>query len=169
MINNVVIVSKIVSALIVSNIEALPFTFYGFLNSKQSKRKKELEKIKNLDTTMIFYEAPHRLSETLSDMLEILGNRNCSISREITKKFEEVYRGKLSDIIAQTGDIKGEIAIVVEGNKSVNTYDNLTIVERVNLYIKEGYSVKDAIKIVAKERQLNKNDVYIEYHANDKR
>ncbi len=158
-----------VSALIVSNIEALPFTFYGFLNSKQAKRRKELEKIKSLDTTMIFYEAPHRLSETLSDMLDVLGNRKCSISREITKKFEEVYRGTLEEIIPQVSDIKGEIAIVVEGNKSVNTFDNLTIIEHVNLYIKEGYSSKDAIKMVAKERQLNKNEVYIEYHGNDKR
>lgn len=158
-----------VSALIVSNIESLPFTFYGFLNSKQSKRRKELEKIKFLEPTMIFYEAPHRLTETLSDMLDILGNRKCSISREITKKFEEVYRGNLVDIIEQTMDVKGEIVIVVEGNKSVNTYSNLTIVEHVNLYIKEGYNSKDAIKLVAKERQLNKNEVYIEYHNNDKR
>lgn len=156
------------SALIVSNIESLPFTFYGFLNSKQSKRRKELEKIKFLEPTMIFYEAPHRLTETLCDMLEILGNRKCSISREITKKFEEVYRGNLSDIIEQTKDVKGEIVIVVEGNKSVNTFDNLTIVEHVNLYIKEGYNSKEAIKLVAKERQLNKNEVYIEYHNNDK-
>ena len=153
-----------VSALIVSNIEALPFTFYGFLNSKQSKRRKELEKIKNLEATMIFYEAPHRLTETLTDMLQILGNRKCSISREITKKFEEIYRGTLQEIIEQTVDIKGEIAIVVEGNKSVNTYDNLTIVEHVNLYIKEGYSAMDAIKKVAKERGVAKSVIYTEYH-----
>ena len=158
-----------VSALIVSGVDAQPFTFYGFLNSKQSKRRKELEKIKSLEPTMIFYEAPHRLTETLTDMLEILGNRKCSISREITKKFEEVYRGNLVDIIEQTRDVKGEIVIVVEGNKSVNNFDNLTIIEHVNLYIKEGYNSKDAIKLVAKERQLNKNDVYMEYHNNDKR
>lgn len=157
-----------VSALIVSGVEAQPFTFYGFLNSKQSKRKKELEKLKSLEPTMIFYEAPHRLTETLIDMLEILGNRRCSISREITKKFEEVYRGNLVDIIEQTKDVKGEIVIVVEGNKNVNNFDNLTIIEHVNLYIKEGYSSKDAIKLVAKERQLNKNEVYMEYHKNDK-
>lgn len=157
-----------VSALIVSGIDAQPFTFYGFLNSKQSKRKKELEKIKLLEPTMIFYESPHRLTETLEDMLQILGNRKCSISREITKKFEEVYRGNLNEIIEQTKDVKGEIVIVVEGNKSVNTYDNLSIVEHVNLYIKEGYNSKDAIKLVAKERQLNKNEVYMEYHKKDK-
>ena len=153
-----------VPALIVSGIDAQPFTFYGFLNSKQGKRKKELNKIKNYDMALIFYEAPHRLSETLLDMLEILGNRRCSISREITKKFEEIYRGNIKEIIEQVKDVKGEIVIVLEGNKNVNTYDNLTIIEHVNLYIKEGYDSKEAIKKVAKERQINKNEVYSKYH-----
>ena len=157
--------TALISALIVSGIEPQPFTFFGFLNSKQSKRKKELEKIKYLDSTLLFYEAPHRLTETLTDMLEILGNRKCSISREITKKFEQIYRGNIKDIIEQTIHVKGEIVIVVEGNKSVNTYDNLTIIEHVNLYIKEGYEIKEAIKLVAKERQINKNEVYREYHV----
>lgn len=153
-----------VSALITSNIEPLPFTFLGFLNSKSSKRKKELENLKNYNTTLIFYESPHRIIETLNDMLEILGNRNCSISREITKKFEEIYRGSISEIIAEIDVLKGEFVIVVEGNKNVNQFSNLTIVEHVNLYIKEGFEVKEAIKKVAKDRQLNKNEVYSEYH-----
>ena len=153
-----------VSALITSNIEPLPFTFLGFLNSKSSKRKKELENLKNYNTTLIFYESPHRIIETLSDMLEILGNRNCSISREITKKFEEIYRGSISEIISEIDVLKGEFVIVVEGNKNVNQFSNLTIIEHVNLYIKEGLDVKEAIKKVAKDRQLNKNEVYSEYH-----
>ena len=153
-----------VSALITSNIEPLPFTFLGFLNSKSSKRKKELENLKNYNTTLIFYESPHRIIETLNEMLEILGKRNCSISREITKKFEEIYRGSISEIIAEIDVLKGEFVIVVEGNKNVNQFSNLTIVEHVNLYIKEGLDVKEAIKKVAKDRQLNKNEVYSEYH-----
>ena len=153
-----------VSALITSNIDAQPFTFFGFLNSKSSKRKKELEDLKNYQTTLIFYESQHRIIDTLEDMLEVLGNRNCSISREITKKFEEIYRGTLKDIINQFDTIKGEFVIVVEGNKNVNQFSNLTIVEHVNLYIKEGFEVKEAIKKVAKDRQLNKNEVYSEYH-----
>ena len=153
-----------VSALITSNIEPLPFTFIGFLNSKSSKRKKELENLKNYNTTLIFYESPHRIIETLNDMLEILGNRNCSISREITKKFEEIYRGSISEIISEIDVLKGEFVIVVEGNKNVNQFSNLTIIEHVNLYIKEGLDVKEAIKKVAKDRQLNKNEVYSEYH-----
>ena len=153
-----------VSALITSNIEPLPFTFLGFLNSKSSKRKKELEVLRNYNSTLIFYESPHRLLETLNDMLEVLGNRKCSISREITKKFETIYRGTLKDIINEFDTIKGEFVIVVEGNKDVNTFSNLSIIEHVNLYIKEGMDSKEAIKKVAKERQLSKNEVYSEYH-----
>lgn len=160
--------TALISALIVSLIDSQPFTFYGFLNSKKSKRRKELEELKSEKFTMIFYEAPHRLNETLNDMWEILGNRKCSISREISKKFEEVFRGNIIDLIQETKDVKGEIVIVVEGNKETADYSNLSIIEHVNLYIKEGYSSKEAIKIVSKERKINKNDVYIEYHGKDK-
>jgi len=157
--------TALISALIVSGINPNPFTFYGFLNSKQGKRKKELEKLKRLETTLIFYEAPHRLKDTLIDIREIFGNRFCSISREITKKFEEVYRGKIDEIILETENIKGEIVIVVEGSESADYSENLTLIEHVNLYIKEGYDQKEAIKKVAKERQLTKNEVYMQYHT----
>ncbi len=153
-----------VSALITSNIEAQPFTFIGFLNSKQSKRKKELEELKNHKYTLIFYESPHRLIDTLNDMLKILGNRNIAISREITKKFEEIYRGTISDVINELDVVKGEFVIVLEGNKDVNDFNNLSILEHVDLYIKNGYDSKEAIKKVAHERKLNKNEVYREYH-----
>ena len=153
-----------VSALITSNIEPLPFTFIGFLNSKSSKRKKELENLKQYTTTLIFYESPHRIIDTLNDILEVLGNRNCSISREITKKFEEIYRGPVKEVIEQFCTTKGEFVIVLEGNKNVNQFSNLSIIEHVNLYIKEGIATKEAIKKVAKERQINKNEVYSEYH-----
>ena len=153
-----------VSALITSNIEAQPFTFIGFLNSKQSKRRKELENLKNHKYTLIFYESPHRLIDTLNDMLKIMGNRNIAISREITKKFEEIYRGTISDVINELEVVKGEFVIVVEGNKDVNDFSNLSILEHVDLYIKNGYDAKEAIKKVAHERKLNKNEVYREYH-----
>ena len=153
-----------VSALITSNIDAQPFTFFGFLNSKSSKRKKELEELKNNKYTLIFYESPHRLIDTLNDMLKILGNRNISISREITKKFEEIYRGTISDVINELDVLKGEFVIVVEGNKDVNDFSNLSILDHVNLYIENGLDSKEAIKKVAHERKLNKNEVYSEYH-----
>ena len=152
------------NALIVSGIDAQPFTFIGFLNSKESKRKKELENLKYYSTTLIFYEAPHRITETLENMLEVFGNRRCSISREITKRYEEVYRGTVESVLEETKGIKGEIVIVVAGNIEATTFENLSLTQHVNLYIKEGLDIKESIKKVAKERKLNKNEVYSAYH-----
>lgn len=154
-----------VPALTSSGISPQPFLFYGFLINKEGKRKKELEILKSHKETMIFYESPHRIVETLDNMLEVFGNRNISISREISKKFEEIYRGTIESVKEQMLEIKGEIVIVVSGNNEKTTFDNLTIIEHVNLYIKEGMTSKDAIKKVAIDREMNKNEVYKEYHG----
>ena len=159
--------TALIPALIMSGIDPMPFMFYGFLNSKESKRQSELERLRWVNATLIFYEAPHRIQKTLEDMYNILGNRKISISREISKKFEEVYRGTIEEVSKQMVDIKGEIVIVVSPDKQIKTYDNLTIIEHIHMYIKEGYSSKDAIKLVAKERGLSKNEVYQEYHRGD--
>lgn len=156
-----------VPALIASGLSPQPFLFYGFLNSKESKMKKELEELKNEKATIIFYEAPHRIQSTLSIIRDILGNRNACISREISKKFEEIYRGTIDELLLETIEIKGEIVLIVAGNNEVNHYDHLTIIEHVNLYIKEGYSSKDAIKKVSNDRGLNKSEVYKEYHRGE--
>ncbi len=153
-----------VCALINSDISALKFTFFGFLNSKKGKRIQELEELKSKTETLIFYESPHRICETLVDMNSVLGNRKCSISREISKKFEEVYRGTILDVLEELNNVKGEIVIVLEGNNSVENHDDLTIVQHIDLYIKNGFSSKDAIKKVAKDRNVNKNDIYMQYH-----
>lgn len=153
-----------VPALIASGLNPQPFLFFGFLSNKSSKRKKELEDLKNYPYTLIFYEAPHRLLETLDDMYDVLGNRKICISREISKKFEEIYRDTLENIREQVKDAKGEFVIVIDGNYEEKTYDNLSIIEHVNLYIKEGFDVKEATKLVAKERKMTKSDVYNEYH-----
>lgn len=158
-----------VPALIASGLNPQPFLFFGFLSNKSSKRKKELEDLKNYPYTLIFYEAPHRLLETLDDMYDVLGNRKICISREISKKFEEIYRDTLGNIREQVKDAKGEFVIVIDGNYEEKTYDNLSIVEHVNLYIKEGYDVKEASKLVAKERKMTKSDVYNEYHKKSER
>lgn len=154
-----------VPALIMSGISPMPFVFYGFLNSKEGKRKKELQSLKYLSFTLIFYEAPHRIQETLLNILEIFGNRKVSISREISKKFEQVYRGFVEDVLKEIVDIKGEIVIIVDGNEEGENYDNLTIIEHVNSIIAMGNTVKDAIKIVAEKRKIAKNIVYNEYHG----
>ena len=153
-------------ALVTSGISPQPFLFYGFLNSKDSKKREELELIKENEYTMIFYEAPHRIIKTLNMMLEVFGNREVSISREITKKFESIYRGKLEDVIKIVPE-KGEFGIVVEGNKLSNIDFNLSIKEAVDLYIKNGFDVMTSIKKVAKDRKIPKNEVYKEYHGKD--
>ena len=153
-----------VPALIMSGLDPQPFYFYGFLHNKDSKRKEEIKRLKNLPHTIIFYEAPHRISKTLQQMYEILGDRHICIAREISKKFETVYRGTISEILTYTQDMKGEIVLLVEGNK--NPDDNMTIgiIEHVNLYIKEGLSTMESIKKVSKDRGMNKNEVYQIYH-----
>lgn len=153
-----------VPALTSSGINPQPFLFYGFLSNKSAKRKKELESLKDYPFTLIFYEAPHRLNETLKDMLFLLGNRKVSISREISKRFEEIYRDNLDKIIQDVKDAKGEFVIVVDGSYEEKNYDNLSIIEHVNLFIKEGHDVKEAIKLTSKERNLPKSEVYHEYH-----
>ena len=159
--------TALIPALTVSGINPSPFTFIGFLNNRDSKRRKELEEYKNLKTTLIFYEAPHRVIKTLEDIKNILGNRQISISREISKKFEEIYRGSIEDVLKELEDVKGELVLIVEGNNKTENFENLTIVEHVNLYIKEGFDTKEAIKKVAKERKVAKSEIYNIYHRGD--
>lgn len=152
-----------VPALIASSINSEHFTFYGFLSSKESKMKQELEYLKDSDYTLVFYEAPHRIERTLKYMLEIMGDRYISISREISKLHESVFVGKISEALSITSDFKGEFVIVVSPDEDV-IFDDMSIVDSVNFYIKKGINKMDAIKMVAKERKIPKNDVYKEYH-----
>ena len=162
--------TALIPALTSSGINPMPFYYYGFLNSKDSARRKELESLKNISATLILYEAPHRINKTLIDMKNILGNnRKISISREITKKYEEIYRGTIEELVNQNNDYKGELVIVVEGNKEVLEYKTLSIEEHVNLYLEDGKSVMDAIKLVAKERGIKKSEVYDIYHEIEKK
>ena len=153
-----------VPALIVSGINPQPFTFYGFLDSKIEKRKKELIQLKFVTNTLIFYEAPHRILQTMKLMLEIFGDREVSLSREITKKFESVYRGKISDLLPTLESIKGEFVIVVSGFEKNFADMECGIVEQIQFYIDNGMKKMEAIKIVAREREMKKNDVYALYH-----
>ena len=153
-----------VPALTSSGIYPSQFLFYGFLNAKDSKQKTELQSLKNLKCTMIFYEAPHRLKNTLTNMLNVLGDRNISISREISKIHEEILRDKISNLIDVANSLKGEFVLVVDGNHDVVDYSEMSIIEHVKLYVEDGMDEKEAIKLVAKERQIAKSIVYKEYH-----
>ena len=158
--------TALIPALITSGIAPQPFLFYGFLNSKSSERRKELNQLKYEKSTLIFYEAPHRLKTTINDMKDILGNnREISISREITKKYEETIRGTLSDIIGKINEIKGEFVLVVSGNNDSDNIEDISIEEHINMYIDNGETTMTAIKMVAKERNMKKSDVYNIYQS----
>lgn len=152
-----------VPAIVSSGISSEHFMFYGFLNSNESKSKKELEKLKDFEYAFILYEAPHRILKTLNNINKILGPRNISISREISKKYESIFRGNVVDAINNFDDVKGEMVIVVEGAKNKDISDNLSIVESVNIYISNGYSIMNAMKKVAKDKNMSKSDIYKEY------
>lgn len=157
-----------VPAFIVSGLPSEHFLFYGFLNSKDSKMREELNNLKNFENTIIFYEAPHRLIKCLQAILDVFGNRYVSISKEISKLHESVFRGNISDAIKSFDVVKGEYVIVVDGFKRNNDdYSNLSVVEHVNMYVKSGLYVMDAIKMVAKERNIPKSEIYKEYHVGD--
>ena len=157
-----------VPAFIVSGLPSEHFLFYGFLNSKDSKMREELNNLKNFENTIIFYEAPHRLIKCLQAILDVFGDRYVSISKEISKLHESVFRGNISDAIKSFDVVKGEYGIVIDGFKrNSDDYSNLSIVEHVNMYVKSGLYVMDAIKMVAKERNIPKSEIYKEYHVGD--
>lgn len=156
--------SASLSALIVSGITPQPFTFYGFLDSKSSKRKKELEALKEHKQTLIFYEAPHRIKEMLEDILNVFGDREIALAREITKKFEEVIRGSVSEVIEVADTLKGEMVVVCSGYiEDSNKYLNLDPIKQVDELIVAGIIKNEAIKMVAKRLGITKQELYKEY------
>ena len=155
-----------VPAIVASSISSEHFTFYGFLSSKEKKMKDELENLKDHEYTLVFYEAPHRIVRTLASMYEIFGDRYISISREISKLHESIFVGFLSEAIKSLVNPKGEFVIVISPSEEIIQND-MSIIDNVNLYIKSGLSSMDAIKRVAKERKIPKNDVYQEFHRGD--
>ena len=155
-----------VPALISSGIDSSHFLFYGFLSSKDSKQKNELKLLKDYPFTIIFYESPHRIQSTLENMLDVFGDRDISIAREISKIHEEVMRGKISDFLLEINQKKGEFVIIVDGNHHFVDFSSLSIIDHVKLYLDDGISEMEAIKKVAKERKISKAVVYKEYHVN---
>lgn len=157
-----------VPALTASGLNPQPFLFYGFLNSKESKREKELETLKKLPYTIILYEAPHRIHSMLDSLLKVFGDRKIALNREISKRYEEIIRGNISEVLEIVDELKGEMVIVVEGNTKDEDYSSMTILEHINLYLEDGMTEKEAIKKVAVERSIPKSVVYKEYHIDNK-
>lgn len=152
-----------ITALVVSGIDTDKFVFEGFLSSKKRDRIKELGILKNEKRTIIFYESPHRILETLDDMLNILGNRKIAIARELTKHYEEIFRGDFQGAKNKFSEgVKGEFVIIVEGNKEEIGEEEINIEEELRKYIDSGLSKKEAVKIVSEENKIPKNMVYKE-------
>ena len=162
-------VSALITALVVSGLPTDKFVFEGFLPRKIKERKRYFKSIENEERTIIFYETPQRLKRALKDMLEIWGDRKIVIARELTKMYEEIIRGKLSQVLTEisTKEIKGEITLIVQGGikkKGNDTIDFLIkecIIEKyLNKLKKQGYSNKDIIKIAQERLNIPKNLIY---------
>ncbi len=155
--------TALIPALNMSGLDNERFLFYGFLNNKKNMAKKELNKLKDVEYTMIFYESPRRLKTTLELMLEAFGNRKISIVREISKLHEEIIRDSIENVTKIIDDIKGEIVIVVEKKKN-NKLETISTnyIELVKEMQEEGYSKKDAIKEVSLKYNISKNKLYEE-------
>ena len=153
-----------INSLICSGIDTKEFTFLGFLPLNKKLRKNKLDEIEKTNKTIIIYEAPHKLDNTLKDLKQILDkNRKIVLAREITKIHEEFIRGNIDNIIEKIQDVKGEFVIIIEGNSVVleeNELNKLSLKEHYKLYESQGFSKKEIIKKIAKDRNVNKNEIY---------
>ena len=152
-----------ISALIASGLNTKEFAFYGFLPLNKKLRKEKLQEIEQETKTAIIYEAPHKLKDTLKDLSVIVENRQIVLSRELTKIHEEFIRGKIDDIINKSEGLKGEIILLIEGKakeKIENILNNLNLEEHYKFYEKQGLEKKEIIKKIAKDRGVNKNEIY---------
>lgn len=153
-----------ITALVLSGLDTGKFIFEGFLPSKKAQRKTELEKVKSYKKTTIIYESPHRILSTLKDIESILGGRKISISRELTKKYEETFRGTAKEALEKfkKSKVRGEFVIVIEASPQEDEAGQVDIKSELNKYIEEGYSNSKAVKLVAKKHNIPKNTVYDE-------
>ena len=152
--------SAFLSALIPSGLDTTHFYFYGFMSAKKSEALTELETIKNRNETIIFYESPHRINDTLKTLYESLGNRRAVIARELTKLNEEFIRGTLEELTTiDPATLKGEMVIIVEGNKVESDLDLDKINATIALLKSKGLTNKDIVEVISKTLNINKNKI----------
>lgn len=154
-----------ITALIASGIQAHPYYFIGFLNAKSGKRRQELKELSNRTETIVFYESPHRIVDTIDMLCELYPNRQVVIARELTKIHEEYLRGTPLELKEIVDTIKGEMVIILEGNKNPTSNASLelnskTTLEHYKYYIGQGLTDKEAMKQVAIDRGVSKNEIY---------
>ena len=149
----------LVNALIASGLNTREFIFLGFLPTNNKEKNEKIEEIKNENKTLIFYEAPHKIDNTLKILYQILGNRRVVLAREITKIHEEFIRGNLEELVEKEQNNKGEYVIIVEGTEKINAekifLNNLTLEEHYKYYEKQNLDKKEIIKKIAKDRNKN--------------
>lgn len=156
----------LINGLIVSGFDAKEFSFYGFLSLNKKLRKEKLEEIRNENKTVILYEAPHKILNTLNDLKEVLGNRKVVIARELTKIHEEYIRGTVTEILEKYKEPRGEHIIVIEKNiikkeeLQNELINSMTIDQHYSYYEKQGLSKNEIIKKIAKDRNVAKNEIY---------
>ena len=141
------------------------FAFYGFLPINKKLRSKKFEELKKEQKTVIIYEAPHKIATTLNDIYKNLGNGHIVLARELTKIHESFIRGKVSEILDDIENIKGEIIILIEGNINIGEPEkiDISIEEQYELYESQGLSKNEIIKKIAKENGVRKNDIYMKF------
>ena len=152
----------LINALICSGLDTKEFVFIGFLSLNKKNRKEKLKEIENITKTIILYEAPHKLEKTLKDLKEIIGNRKIVLARELTKIHEEYIREDINSLMEKAKDIKGEIVLIIEGAEKKEESDllELSLEEHYEYYKQKGLNKKEIIKQIAKDRNVNKNEIY---------
>jgi len=157
--------AAVMAALSVAGLPTDRFLFHGFLPTKTSARKKALESLRKRPETLIFYEAPQRLPALLKEAREILGNRQVAVAREISKVFEETWRGSLEEVLEKIGnnEVRGEVTVVMAGNTDEDAVDSQTVRKALQeCRNRSGVSWKDAVQHVAEELRVPKREVYRE-------
>lgn len=152
-----------IAALVISGLPTNRFAFEGFLPRKKGERRRTLAKLASEERTLVIYESPHRIVTFLKDMAEVFGARKIVLVRELTKKFEEIIRGNIEEVMdfVERSQLKGEIVLIIEGRpKEVKEYSNAFIEARVNELIERGFSRKDAITEIAKSTRLARRIIY---------
>lgn len=154
----------LINGLIASGLDTKEFCFLGFLPLNKKLRKEKLEQIKKENKTIILYEAPHKIINTLKDLEDILDDRNVVIARELTKIHEEFIRGKIGEIIEKYNQPRGEHIIIIEGNNKTSEesdlYKYMNIEDLYKFYEKQGLSKNEIIKKIAKDKNVPKNEIY---------
>ena len=158
----------IITALMGAGVNTRKFTFYGFLSINKKIREKELEEIKNNKNTIILYEAPHKLINTLNDLENYIGKRKVVLARELTKIHEEFIRGSIGEVKDKINSPKGEYVIIIDENTEINEQEenklnSLSLEEHYNYYEKLGLNKKEIIKKIAKDRNVNRNEIYQQF------